>query len=191
MSKNIVLAGVGGQGTILASKLISAAAMKRGMKVETAETIGMAQRGGSVFSDIKIGDDINGPLIGRGQADLLIAFEPGEAVRQLPFLKKEGACVVSSRPVEPVSALIGMSAYDPAAHIDYLRKEVRNLTVIDTDRALSEIGSSKVLNVLLLGAALASGELGLSAEDIVLALHERLPEKLWEINERALNYGNK
>lgn len=191
MSKNIILCGVGGQGTILASKLIAAAAMNRGMHVETAETIGMAQRGGSVFSHVKIGDGINGPLIGKGQADLIIAFEPGEAVRQLPFLKKNGAVVVSRRPVEPVSAMIGIAEYDDQAQIDYLKKEVQNLTVIETDEALTEIGNSKVLNVLLLGAAVRSGELGLETEDIQKAIHDRLPEKLWEVNERALNYGNK
>jgi indolepyruvate ferredoxin oxidoreductase beta subunit len=191
MSKNIILCGVGGQGTILASKLIAAAAMNRGMRVETAETIGMAQRGGSVFSHVKIGDGINGPLIGKGQADLIIAFEPGEAVRQLPFLKKKGAVVVSRRPVEPVSAMIGIAEYDDQAQIDYLKKEVQNLTVIETDEELEKIGNSKVLNVLLLGAAVRSGELGLETEDIQKAIHDRLPEKLWEVNERALNYGNK
>ncbi|MCI7469109.1 MAG: indolepyruvate oxidoreductase subunit beta [Lachnospiraceae bacterium] len=190
MSKSIILCGVGGQGTILASKLIAAAAMKRGMHVETAETIGMAQRGGSVFSHVKIGDGINGPLIGKGQADLIIAFEPGEAVRQLPFLKKDGAVVVSRRPVEPVSAMIGIAEYNDQAQIDYLKKEVANLTVIETDEALEKIGNSKVLNVLLLGAAVRSGELGLETDDIETAIHDRLPEKLWEVNERALNYGN-
>lgn len=191
MSKNIILCGVGGQGTILASKLIAAAAMNRGMHVETAETIGMAQRGGSVFSHVKIGDGINGPLIGKGQADLIIAFEPGEAVRQLSFLKKNGAVVVSRRPVAPVSAMIGIAEYDDKAQIDYLKKEVQNLTVIETDEELEKIGNSKVLNVLLLGAAVRSGELGLETEDIQKAIHDRLPEKLWEVNERALNYGNK
>lgn len=89
MSTNIILCGVGGQGTILASKLIAAAAMKKGIMVRTAETIGMAQRGGSVFSHLKLGSGSFSPLIGRGRADLIIGFEPAEAVRQLPFLKRE------------------------------------------------------------------------------------------------------
>ena len=85
MNKNIVLCGVGGQGTVLASKLIAAAAMKKGLSVMSAETIGMAQRGGSVFSHVRIGDDVCSPMIARGSADLIVGFEPGEAVRMLPF----------------------------------------------------------------------------------------------------------
>ena len=85
MSKNIILCGVGGQGTILASKLIAAAAMSKNIHVETAETIGMAQRGGSVFSHVRLGDDINGPLIGKGEAERTIGIVLGEKVRKLPF----------------------------------------------------------------------------------------------------------
>lgn len=188
MSKNIILCGVGGQGTILASKLIAAAAMSKNIHVETAETIGMAQRGGSVFSHVRLGDDINGPLIGKGEADLIIGFEPGETVRQLPFLKKGGAVVCSSRPIHPVSAMIGLSTYNADDMVSYLENQVSNLTIVDSSKALEDIGNSKVLNVLLLGAAVKSGELGLDTEDIRYALHLRLPEKLWEVNDKALNY---
>ena len=107
MSTNIVLCGVGGQGTVLASKLIATAAMGRGIPVKTAETIGMAQRGGSVFSHVRVGDGAASPLVGRGTADVIVAFEPAEAVRQLPFLRRGGAVVVSNRPVVPVSAMTG------------------------------------------------------------------------------------
>lgn len=188
MSKNIILCGVGGQGTILASRLIAAAAMNKNIPIETAETIGMAQRGGSVFSHLKMGDDINGPLIGKGRADLIIAFEPGEAVRQLPFLKKGGAVVANKRPVMPVSANIGLSAYDAGSMLDYLKDTVSGLTLVDSDDALRKLGNDKVLNVLLLGAALRSGELGLDTDDIIGAIHSRLPEKLWAVNEKALKY---
>ena len=90
MSKNIILCGVGGQGTILASRLIATAAMDKNIPIKTAETIGMAQRGGSVFSHLRLGEGTNSPLIGKGEVDLIIGFEPGETVRQLPFLKKGG-----------------------------------------------------------------------------------------------------
>ena len=89
MSTNIILCGVGGQGTILASRLIAAAALRSGIQIRTAETIGMAQRGGSVFSHIRLGDGAASPLIARGTADLIIGFEPGETVRQLPFLLRD------------------------------------------------------------------------------------------------------
>ena len=112
MSTNIILCGVGGQGTILASKLIASAAMESNVPVKTAETIGMAQRGGSVFSHVRLGMGVASPLMARGSADLIIAFEPAEAVRQLPFLKPDGCVVVSARPVVPVSAMTGGPAYD-------------------------------------------------------------------------------
>lgn len=189
MSKNIILCGVGGQGTILASRLIATAAMNRGIPIKTAETIGMAQRGGSVFSHVRIGEGTNAPLIGKGEVDLIIGFEPGETVRQLPFLKKGGAVVVSSRPVMPVSAMIGQSHYDADEMIEYLRAYVENLTIVDADKAAEELGSAKVLNVVLLGAALRSGELGLDEEDLEKAVREKVPEKFLELNKKALAWS--
>lgn len=190
MSTNIILCGVGGQGTILASKLIARAAMERGVAVKTAETIGMAQRGGSVFSHVRLGEGIASPLMARGAADLIIAFEPAEAVRQLPYLKRGGCVVVSARPVVPVSAMTGGPAYDYEGIMSYLRAQVTNLVVVDADKAAEDLGSPKCLNVVLLGAAARAGELGLSEADLLAAIHDRLPEKLWELNERALAYAN-
>ena len=189
MSTNIILCGVGGQGTILASKLIASAAMACDVAVKTAETIGMAQRGGSVFSHVRLGEDAACPLMARGSADLILAFEPAEAVRQLPFLKPGGCVVTSTRPVVPVSAMTGGPAYDYEGIMEYLKAKVSNLVLVDSDSAAAELGSAKCLNVVLLGAAVRAGELGLSEEDILTALHERLPEKLWELNERALAWA--
>ena len=194
MSTNIVLCGVGGQGTVLASKLIATAAMGRGIPVKTAETIGMAQRGGSVFSHVRVGDGAASPLVGRGTADVIVAFEPAEAVRQLPFLRRGGAVVVSNRPVVPVSAMTGGPAYDLEAIMGYLRAQeasgrIGDLAVVDADRAAQELGSAKCLNVVLLGAAVRSGALGLSAEDVRSAIHERVPERCWELNDRALAWA--
>ncbi|MCR4599768.1 MAG: indolepyruvate oxidoreductase subunit beta [Acetatifactor sp.] len=188
MSKSIILCGVGGQGTILASRLIASAAMKKNLPIKTAETIGMAQRGGSVFSHLRIGE-ADTPLIAKGQADLIIAFEPGEAVRQLPFLRKGGAVVVSCRPVMPVSAMIGKSTYDANAMLTYLKENVEHLTIVDADQAAKDLGSAKTLNVVLLGAAIRSGELGLDEEEIVKAMKERIPEKLWNMNLQSLAWS--
>ena len=168
MSKNIILCGVGGQGTILASRLIATAAMDKNIPIKTAETIGMAQRGGSVFSHLRLGEGTNSPLIGKGEVDLIIGFEPGETVRQLPFLKKGGAVVVSSR---------------------YLKANVEHLTIVDADKAAEELGSAKVLNVVLLGAALRSGELGLDEQDLENAIREKVPEKFLELNKKALAFS--
>ena len=186
MSTNIILCGVGGQGTILASRLIAAAALRSGIQIRTAETIGMAQRGGSVFSHIRLGDGAASPLIARGTADLIIGFEPGETVRQLPFLKAGGAVVTGTRPVMPVSATIGQSSYDAGAMLDYLRANVANLTIVDGDRAAAELGSAKTLNVVLLGAALRSGALGLEAADLEAAVREKVPPKFLDLNLRSL-----
>ena len=188
MNKNIVLCGVGGQGTVLASKLIAAAAMEKDIPVMSAETIGMAQRGGSVFSHIRTGEGVHSPMVAEGTAHIIIAFEPGEAVRMLPYLKEDGQVIVSRRVVMPVTATLAGAAYNGEEMIAWLESHVGNLLVVDTEKACADIGSSKVLNILLLGAAIHSGALGLSEEDIASALKARLPEKFHELNLRALTY---
>ncbi len=172
MTKNIILCGVGGQGTVLASRLISSAAMARDIPVLSAETIGMAQRGGSVFSHVRMSTDevLYSPMIAKGEADLIIAFEPGEAVRQLPFLKPDGRMVVSSRPVMPVTAALSDTGYRAETMLDYLSSHVARLTVVDAERALKDVGSPKVLNLILLGAALRTGALGLETADLKEAI---------------------
>ena len=188
MTKNIVLCGVGGQGTVLASKLIAAAAMKKGISVMSAETIGMAQRGGSVFSHIRLGEHLHSPMIAKGTADIIIGFEPAEAVRMLPYLKDNGQVIVSSHAIMPVSSTLSGADYDGKEIILYLKKVVNNLLVVDSEKACHELGSSKVLNILLLGAAISSGALGLTEEEIQDAIKERLPEKFHDLNYRALQY---
>ena len=189
MNKNIILCGVGGQGTILASRLIASAAMAADIPIRTAETIGMAQRGGSVMSHLRLGEGACAPLVAQGEADLIIGFEPGETVRMMPYLKKGGAVVVSKRPVMPVSAMIGQSSYDAEAMLQYLRDNVEHLTIVDADKAAEELGSARTLNVVLLGAALRSGELGLTEEDLEGAVRERVPAKFLELNRRALAWA--
>ena len=189
MNKNIILCGVGGQGTILASRLIASAAMAADIPIKTAETIGMAQRGGSVMSHLRLGEGACAPLVAQGEADLIIGFEPGETVRMMPYLKKGGAVVVSKRPVMPVSAMIGQYSYDAEAMLQYLRDNVEHLTIVDADKAAAELGSARTLNVVLLGAALRSGELGLTEEDLEGAVRERVPAKFLELNRRALAWA--
>lgn len=188
MTKNIVLCGVGGQGTVLASKLIAAAAMKKGISVMSAETIGMAQRGGSVFSHIRLGEHLHSPMIAKGTADIIIGFEPAEAVRMLPYLKDNGQVIVSSHAIMPVTSTLSGADYDGKEIILYLKKVVNNLLVVDSEKACHELGSSKVLNILLLGAAISSGALGLTEEEIQDAIKERLPEKFHDLNYQALQY---
>ena len=188
MNKNIVLCGVGGQGTVLASKLTAAAAMKKDIPVMSAETIGMAQRGGSVFSHIRMGEGLYSPMIAKGTADIIIGFEPGETVRMLPYLKENGQIIVSRRAIMPVTAALTDTPYDGEQMIGYLRKHISKLLVVDTEQACRVIGSAKALNILLLGAAIHSGALGLEEDEIKEALRERLPERFHELNFRALAY---
>ena len=190
MNKNIILCGVGGQGTVLASRLISSAAMARSIPVLSAETIGMAQRGGSVFSHVRMSTDdiLYSPMIARGEADLILGFEPGEAVRMLPFLKPDGQMVVSSRPVMPVTAALADTGYRAEPMLEYLASRVSRLTVVDAEKALKEVGSPKVLNLILLGAALREGALGLEPDDLKEAVRRLIPVKFHELNFKALDY---
>lgn len=188
MSRDIILCGVGGQGTVLASKLISDAALAAGIPVKAAETIGMAQRGGSVLSHVRLGEGASAPLIGHGRADVVIAFEPAEAVRALPYLSAQGTVVTADAPVVPVSAMTGGPAYDLPAIMAYLQSRVENLVVVDAAKAAEDLGNAKCLNVVLLGAAVRSGALGLSEDAVAAAIKARVPERFQALNARALAY---
>lgn len=189
LSKDIILCGVGGQGTVLASKLISDAALAQGMPVKAAETIGMAQRGGSVLSHVRLGEGSNAPLIGNGRADVIIAFEPAEAVRALPYLKQGGTVIAANVPVVPVSAMTGGPDYELEVLMSYLQAKVQNLVIVDALEAAKELGSAKCLNVVLLGAAARTGALGLTVEDFEKAVQARVPERFLDLNMRALHFG--
>ena len=189
MRKNIILCGVGGQGTVLASRLISAAAMAKGIPVLSAETIGMAQRGGSVFSHLRMGEGLYSPMIALGEADLIIGFEPGEAVRMLPFLKPGGQMIVSDRAVMPVTASLSGTEYRASDMLDYLSVQVPDLRIIDAEKAMREVGSPKVLNLILLGAAVRSGALGMEETDLKEAVRARVPERFHELNYKALAFA--
>lgn len=189
MNKNCLLCGVGGQGVVLASKLIAYAAMEQGRFVRTTETIGMAQRGGSVVSHVRMGEEVHSPLIPMGSADLLLAFEPAEAVRCLPYLKEGGTVIVSSKAVKPVTATLSGSTYDGGEMLEYLKQNVPNLAVLDGEGIVRQIGSSKVLNVALLGAAAFSGVLDISIEEMENAVTGNVKEKFLEMNKKALALG--
>ena len=188
MNRNIVLCGVGGQGTVLAAKLIAQAAMLKGYQVMSAETIGMAQRGGSVFSFVRFGDKVLSPMIGRSEADVIIAFEPAEAARVLPMLKKGGTVITASHAVQPVTATLQGGGYDVQAVLEYLKKQVQTLLIIDTEAAFEKLGSSKVMNTLLLGTALKTAQIGLEREDVWQAILCHVPERFHEMNHKALFY---
>lgn len=190
MQKNIILTGVGGQGTVLASKLIAAASMNKGLPVMSAETIGMAQKGGSVFSHLRVGEGVRSPMIRRGTADLLLAFEPAEAVRMLPYLKKGGTVVVNSHPIMPVTAALKGTDYNGTEMVEYLREHTEHVLVIDGQKAAAVIGNPKTLNVIMLGAAFESGALDfLTEEDVLQAIRQKVKPAYVALNEKALRYA--
>ena len=191
MTANCILAGVGGQGTVLASKLIAQAAMNKGQNVRTAETIGMAQRGGCVLSHVRIGDVIYSPMIPKHSADIIIGFEPAEAVRCLPYLKKGGTVIVSKKAIKPVTASLSDSGYDGTEMLEFLKEQAARVIVVDGDRICEDCGSAKVLNVALLGAAAASGMLGLTVGELENAVRERVAPRFIEMNAKALSAGAK
>lgn len=153
---NIVIAGIGGQGSVLAARILAQAALEAGWQVRTAETIGMAQRGGNVASHVRIGDKgetVSAPLVDRGQADLVIAQEPGEALRALPFLAADGLLVCASTAIPSVSTNLSGKPYVAADMLAYLQLVAPHFAAVDVDAVCQEVGSRKVVNIAMLTAA--------------------------------------
>jgi len=184
MAKNILICGVGGQGTVLAAKVLSQAAISSGQHVLSAETIGMAQRGGSVVSHVRIGQDVFSPLIPKGQADLIIAFEAAEAVRNIDYLKEGGTVIVNKKIIQPVTASISGKSFSSESMIDFLNKSKNKVLAIDTDEICKTLGSTKVSNMILTGAACNTGLL--DKKEIKNALKQLVKPEFYELNLKAL-----
>jgi indolepyruvate ferredoxin oxidoreductase beta subunit len=180
-----LIVGVGGQGTILASRLIGSAALGAGFDVRGSETIGMAQRGGSVMSHVRMGMDVKSPLIAPGRADVILAFEPCEAARAVPYLKPDGLMVVCDRAVQPAGVSGG---YDAEAVLRYLASSVRRLCVLDGEHINAQCGA-RCLNVAIIGAALSLGALPYSIGDMESVVEERFEKRYAEMNKKALLLG--
>ncbi|PWM47659.1 MAG: pyruvate ferredoxin oxidoreductase [Clostridiales bacterium] len=183
--KNILLCGVGGQGTVLASRILASAAMENGEFAVTAETIGMAQRGGSVVSHVRTGqeNEFYSPLIPEHSADIIIGFEPGEAVRNIRYLKDGGTIVVSSMAAYAVTA----PDYDGKEAVKWLKDNIKNCFIVDTEEILNKTGTLRVLNVALIGAAAKCGNLDIDLIERVL--EKKLKPKFLELNKKALCLG--
>ena len=188
MKKDILICGVGGQGTVLASKIIAAAAMEAGDPVHSAGTIGMAQRGGPVTSHVRIGEEAYSPLIPFGSADMILAFEPAEAVRNLRYLKPDGIVIVNSVPVKPVTESLMPTGYDGTEMIAYLKKKC-SCIVIDGEELCRPFGSSRYFNIAILGVAAGADRLGIEKETILSEIVRRVPERYLETNKAAFLAG--
>lgn len=188
---NILISGVGGQGTVLASKLIAVAAMLKGLDVRTTETIGMAQRGGCVVSHIRMGSNIHSPLIPSKSAHAIIGFEPAEAVRVLPYLAENGTMIVCDNAMKPVTSSLRGHTYEGSQMVDYLKKHVKNLVIIDGKKLASECTNSKTLNVAVLGTAWQSGVFPFSIDEMKDALKDTLPQRYLDINLNSFEIGRR
>lgn len=190
---NILLTGVGGQGTVLAAKVLAQAALEKGWQVRTAETIGMAQRGGNVTSHVRMGDggeEVFAPLLAHGTADLVIAFEPGEAARVLPFLAPNGVLVTATTPIQPVTAALSSVPYRADRVVQRLETQLAgteaSFVAVDDAALVRTVGSRKVLNTLLLARALAAGHVPLDVDDLRHAIEVCVKPAFVQLNLAAI-----
>lgn len=190
---DVLLAGVGGQGTVLAAKVLAQAAQDKGWQVRTAETIGMAQRGGNVTSHVRMGnggEEVFAPLLAHGTADLVIAFEPGEAARVLSFLAPNGVLVTATTPIQPVTAALSSAPYRADRVVQRLEAQLAgteaSFVAVDDAALVRTIGSRKVLNTLLLARALAAGHVPLDVDDLRHAIEVCVKPAFVQLNLAAI-----
>ena len=182
---NVMVVGVGGQGTLLTSRIIGKTALNAGFDVKLSEVHGMAQRGGSVVTFVRFGEKVNEPVVEEGSADILIAFERLEALRYAHFLKKDGIIVVNDCRIDPMTVVIGASSY-PENIIETLEKE-HKVHTIDGVNIAKELGNAKVLNSVVLG--LSAKYIGFSKDEWLNVLKSTVPQKTIELNEKAFLKG--
>ena len=185
-TKSIMIVGVGGQGTLLASRILGNLAIEKGYDVKVSEVHGMSQRGGSVVTYVKYGEKVHSPVICQGEADIIISFEELEALRWLPYLKKGGKLITNVQQIMPMPVIIGAAEY-PRDILDTLKKEEVDLVSINALEIAESILNSKVTNVVLLGVL--AKYLEFDKKDWVDAVLSTVPEKFREANEKAFLQG--
>lgn len=184
-TRSILLVGVGGQGTILASKILSDGLVEAGYDVKMSEIHGMSQRGGSVSTQVRYGDRVYSPVIGKGQADILVSFEAMEALRYLEYLKPEGKVVVNDYKIPSAPILMAKADY-PEDVIETIKGKA-NTSVLDAAKIAMELGNIKVMNIVLLGALVKA--MNLTDIDWETAIRNNVKEKFIDINIKAFHAG--
>ncbi len=185
MIKNIMIVGVGGQGTLLTSRIIGKTALTAGLDVKISEVHGMAQRGGSVVTFVRYGEKVYEPVVEEGEADVIIAFERLEAQRYAHFLKKDGVLIVNDCRIDPMTVVIGAKQY-PEGIIEELKKTHR-VFVIDGMQIAKSLGNSKVLNSVVLGYA--AKHIGFDKESWLDTVKNTVPPKTVDLNVKAFLEG--
>lgn len=184
-TKNIMIVGVGGQGTLLASRILGNAVISEGYDVKVSEVHGMSQRGGSVVTYVKYGDKVFSPIIDRGEADMILAFEKLEAARALPYLKEGGTVILNDREIAPMPVITGAAEY-PDGLVDDIAAKAK-VIAIDALSLSLEAGSAKAVNVVLIGVLARSSDI--SKEVWIQTIKDTVPAKFLDLNLKAFELG--
>lgn len=182
---NIMIVGVGGQGTLLASRILGNTVVSEGYDVKVSEVHGMSQRGGSVVTYVKYGDIVYSPIIGKGEADIILAFEMLEAYRALPYLKKGGKMIVNTQQMDPMPVIVGAMSY-PENIVEKLGDKV-DLISVDALKYAKEAGNIKAVNVVLIG--IMAKNTGIPYEKWINTIKTSTPEKFLDSNLKAFDLG--
>jgi len=187
---NIIITGVGGQGVVLMSEILGNAAVHDGLKVLGSEVLGMSQRGGSVFSNIRLGDEIYAPLTADGKCDVLIALEPSEALRNIQYLNKNSIVIMNTRKIIPAMVSLGKSTYPELEEI-WRKIQVVTSKVITLDAVdmAEKAGNRQSSNVVMLGALFGCSKMPINIETIKYLIRERFPAKAADVNIKAFDLG--
>ena len=185
-TKNIMIVGVGGQGSLLASKLLGQLLLTRGYDVKVSEVHGMSQRGGSVVTYVRFGDKVYSPIVDKGEADFIVSFELLEAARYTEDLKKGGKIVTSTQKINPMPVITGAAAY-PDGLIEKMQAAGIDVDAIDALALAEQAGSAKAVNIVLMGRL--SRWFDFSEEEWLQALEQTVPAKFLELNKKAFMLG--
>jgi len=186
---NIILSGVGGQGVLRSAEILSKTAIMEGQRVIASETHGMAQRGGSVVTHVRIGSDIHGPLIPKGEADIIVGFEPAEALRVMNYSNSKTKVIVNEKRITPVPVLSGLAEYPPNKRIfEEIKKFSPHILVVNATSLAEKAGSVKCMNVLMLGILVGMNAIPFSPEVMKKVIRETFP-RFAKPNLNAFNLG--
>jgi len=187
---NIVLAGVGGQGILLAAEILGTAAIKEGLNVRVSELHGMAQRGGAVVSNVRIGEKVLAPTVLDGQADVLLGFEPLETLRNLKFASEKALVIMSDEKIPPTELAAKMVEYPSMKEIvEKIHLFTKNVIIVEAVRLAEKAGNVLAQNVVLIGVLTATGQIPVKTESIMKALRELVPPKHLDVNAKAFKFG--
>lgn len=184
--KSVMIVGVGGQGTLLASRILGNVVIEEGYDVKVSEVHGMAQRGGSVVTYVKYGEKVYSPIISEGEADIILSFEELEAYRYLPYLKKGGALIVNAQEIDPMPVITGAAKY-PEEIVQKLKNKADGVIAVDALALANEAGNSKAVNVVLLGVLAKSSDI--AEEKWLEAVKKTVPPKFLDVNLKAFALG--